>query len=127
MPQPAPSCANRLLLFGVILLVLTVPALGQGPQVQTDVRHDVSQPLTELVKQAPASAAGVQAPEEQEEVHPIPLPPGLKSAQEPDLALQKANLAPATSLPPAVLKNFDGIGGGVFGFQVQGAPPDANG
>ena len=75
------------------------------------------------INQVPPAALQHEA----EPLRRIPLPPRLKPASEPDLALQQtAPLAPATQAPTAGL-GFDGLGNASLGFTVHSAPPDTNG
>ena len=98
--------------------------------VRSDVHHDVSPPLRDLMKNAPLVP---QTQEEAEEVKLIPLPSGFKPADVPDRALQPPFAAAATSAAQTPLAltpglNFDGIGQGVPpGFSIHLAPPDTNG
>ncbi len=117
-------CARRLLFSSIPFFLVASPAFGQGPVVRTELRHDVSPPLRDLAKNAPAQQLG---PAEADELKTIPLPPGFKPADQPDTALQKTTIATPAALTPTPVLNFDGIGQGVFGFNVQFAPPDTNG
>ncbi|HEY6971363.1 MAG TPA: hypothetical protein VJA94_19295 [Candidatus Angelobacter sp.] len=93
--------------------------------VQTDVQHDVSPPLRDMIKMAREPEA---EPAEAEELKRITLQPGYKPDTEPDSALQRTTTAFAPELAPTVLNNFDGIGQGVpSGFTINLAPPDTNG
>ena len=69
---------------------------------------------------------------EAEPARRIPLPPGLKPADQPDPVLQRTVAQPgafiaASTLAPAVNLGFDGVGNGFTGFTVNSAPPDTNG
>ena len=59
-----------------LLLLIAVPLLGQsGPTtVRRDVHHDVSQPLSEMVRHAPPPSL---VRRQVEPLKRIPLPPGL--------------------------------------------------
>jgi uncharacterized repeat protein (TIGR01451 family) len=115
----------------VALFHFASPAEAQTMEVRPDVRHDVSPPLADLMKNAPASAEGQN---EADEIRIIPHPPGFKPADEPDPVRQPpgstAGAPPAApaSLGPTLLLNFDGIGQGTPpGFNDCCAPPDTNG
>src|SRR5205085_4205167 len=63
-------------------------------------------------------------------LRPIPLPPGLKPAGEPDSVLQRTAPRPPQELgsTPVLINNFDGIGqDSPAGFKPCCAPPDTNG
>jgi hypothetical protein len=94
--------------------------------VRQNVHHDVSPPIRDL----PTLDQGTPTLVFQHEAEPlrrIPLPPGLKPAGEPDLALQHTTpLAPA-SLAPTTGLGFEGLGNASLGFTVNSAPPDTNG
>jgi hypothetical protein len=95
-----------------------------GPFVHHSVHNDVSPAVRDLpVLNRPASAIHKEA----EPVRHIPLPAGLKAANEPDSVHQQtAPLAPAR-LAPAVGLGFEGLGNGALGFTPNAAPPDTNG
>ena len=105
------------------------PAISGIRIVRSNVHHDVSLPLRDLIQAVPVVVTSPQ-PEDMEEaepVRPIPLPRNLKPASEPDSALQASTaLAPAQLGPTAGLA-FDGLGDSTLGFVVHGAPPDTNG
>src|ERR1700722_17669853 len=116
----------------VLFLTLAVPMLApsafaqanaasSGPTtIRRDVHHDVSQPLSEMIKNAPPPSL------ERREVEPmklIPLPPGLSQNQE-DPVRQTTTVPPPT---PPVLQSFEGLGNGEYGFTITGAPPDTEG
>lgn len=109
----------------IILLLSLRPASGQTLVIHNDVHHDVSAPLRDMV--TAASPMPPEQPEQAEPVRTIPLPSGFKPADEPDPALQRTTAAPIAALSPTLINNFDGIGQGVFGFNVAVAPPDTNG
>src|SRR5258708_22173288 len=123
------ASASRLAL-AVILFSLVVPTLVEsvfaqttqtGPTtVRTNVHHDTSPPLLEMMKNAPPPSL------ERRPVEPmklIPLPPGLAQPQE-DPVVQVSTVPPPT--PPVTL-SFEGLGNGQYGFTVNSAPPDTNG
>jgi uncharacterized repeat protein (TIGR01451 family) len=102
-------------------------AQQQTMDVRTDVRHDVSPPLRDLMK-SPAPATGQP---EQDEILMIPHPSGFKPADEPDPVLQPppsaagAPLGPPVSAGPTLLLNFDGVAQCSPAFGC--APPDTEG
>ncbi|HYL92666.1 MAG TPA: hypothetical protein VEW69_05865, partial [Alphaproteobacteria bacterium] len=100
------------------------PVQGQVRVVRSDVQHDVSPPLRDLVKNAPPAEPTVP---EAEEMKLIPLPPGFKPEDEPDTVLQSRAVTAASSLAPVLGSNFEGLGVGQPGFFIVGAPPDTNG
>jgi uncharacterized repeat protein (TIGR01451 family) len=115
----------KLVLLGLPLLCSAVPALGQTLVVRPELRHDVSPPLRDLAKNAPAQELG---PREADELKIIPLPPGFKPAGEPDTVLQSTTTtATPTALGPTVGLNFEGLGTGFPNYVVNLAPPDTNG
>src|SRR5450755_5156757 len=90
MSTPNPVIVQRLAL--AVMLSLTVSLFAQsGPTtVRRDVHHDVSQPLSEMIKHAPPPSL------ERKEVEPmrlIPLPPGLAEPQE-DPVIQVGTVEP---------------------------------
>jgi hypothetical protein len=117
------SCAatQRLFLTAAMLICLAVPTFAQsGPTtVRRDLHHDVSLPLRDLIKNAPAPSLTRR---EVEPMRLIPLPPGLSQlAEDP---VRQTSIAPLT---PLVTSSFEGLGQGQYGFSVTGAPPDTNG
>ena len=108
-----------------LLLGATAAAQNQStPVMRWNVKHDVSAPLSEMIKNAPKATATVLSKHEAEPVRRIPLPPGMSgSAAVQDLVRQQT-VAAAT--PPASL-NFEGLGNAQYGFTVNSAPPDTNG
>ncbi len=109
------------LLFG---FAATVSAqVMQGPTtIRQNVHHDVSLPLTEMVKNAPPVTD--LALHEVEPMKRVPLPPGLSTLTE-DPVLQSMDLI--TTPSPTVGLSFEGLGQGQYGFGVQYIPPDTNG
>ena len=101
------------------LSCFALPLFAQsGPTtIRHDVHHDVSQPLSEMIKHAPPASL---ARRRVESVKLIPLPPGL-AAEQQDPVIQVGAVSPAT--PPVTL-GFEGLGNGQYGFSVTGAPPD---
>jgi len=113
--------AGRFSLVAGLLLSLTLPLSAQsGPTtVRRDVHHDVSAPLSEMIKAAPPASL---VRHEAEPMRRIPLPPGLSQlAEDP---VRQTSIAPLT---PLVSQSFEGLGQGQYGFSVTGAPPDTNG
>jgi hypothetical protein len=104
------------------MLCLALPLFAQSGPTTTrhDVHHDVSLPLSEMIKHAPPPSL---ARRRVEPMKRIPLPPELAAAQQ-DPVIQVATVAPPT--PPVTL-GFEGLGNGQYGFSVTGAPPDTEG
>jgi len=95
-----------------------------------EVKHDESPALRDMAAAARSARVGKpldKAPEEAAPVRSIPLPEGFKPLADPDMVLQQTASAAPADLAPTLLQNFDGIGEGVAGFFVPGAPPDTNG
>ena len=97
-------------------------------KINNEVNHAVSIPVRDMptVSEAGFSASFVR---EAEPARRIPLPAGLKPENVPDPVLQHTTvgLAPTLAAPTASGLNFDGLGNGIAGFTVTGAPPDTNG
>src|SRR5437016_5037670 len=109
----------------ILFLCFAFPVSAQILTVHHAVHQDVSPAMRDLptINQVPPTFMQHEA----EPLRRIPLPPRLKPASEPDLALQQtAPLAPATQAPTAGL-GFDGLGNASLGFTVNSAPPDTNG
>jgi hypothetical protein len=131
MPTPSRTTGRRIALAVILLLTFAVPPLvptafaqsttSTGPTtVRRDVHHDVSPPLSEMIRNAPPPSL------ERREVEPlkrIPLPPGLTPLEE-DPVRQASTVGLMTPTPTL---NFDGLGNGSLGFTVTSAPPDTNG
>jgi hypothetical protein len=120
MSTTTPVTAQRLAL--AVMLSLSVSLFAQsGPTtVRHDVHHDISEPLSEMIKHAPPPSL------ERRPVEPIkliPLPPGLTQTGE-DPVIQVGTVAPPT---PPVTQSFEGLGNGQYGFSVTSAPPDTEG
>jgi hypothetical protein len=120
MSTPNPVIVQRLAL--AVILSLTVSLFAQsGPTtVRRDVHHDVSAPLSEMIKHAPPPSLE-RRPVESMKL--IPLPPGLAQTGE-DPVMQVSTIAPPT---PPVTQSFEGLGNGQYGFSVTSAPPDTEG
>jgi len=122
---------RRFALAVTLLLTLAAPLLvpsafaqsstQSGPTtVRRDLHHDVSQPLSEMIRNAPPPSL------ERREVEPlkrIPLPPGLTPLEE-DPVRQASTVGVMTPTPTL---NFEGLGNGEYGFSITGAPPDTEG
>jgi uncharacterized membrane protein len=122
---------RRLALAAVLLLTFSVPllvspAFGQtnsstGPTtVRRDMHHDVSRPLSEMIKNAPPPSLQMRAAEP---MKLIPLPPGLSQLQEDPVR----QVSTAGLMTPTPTLNFEGLGNGQYGFSITGAPPDTEG
>src|SRR5947209_8877162 len=127
MSRAAQSSVWMYLLIAVCLSV-TVPLSAQVMIVRENSHQSVSPALSELP--VVGVSASFKAPVEAEPVRRIPLPAGLKPPNEPDLARQ-ANVMKAADQPqplaPTLLNQFEGLGTGIPGFTIAGAPPDTNG
>lgn len=125
MPQNAIRPFRKSLSVSLLLLACFVlPASAQIQSTLTDVHHDVSRPLRDLAKTAPEQVA---VEREAEPARFIPLPAGLKPAADPDPVLQRTTAAAPTLPGPTPGLNFEGMGTGLPGFVIAGAPPDTNG
>src|SRR3984893_14396594 len=122
MYKQSSATAQRSALAASLLLLFALPLLAQsGPTtVRRNVHHDVSLPLSEMIRPAPPPSLPRRPVEPRKR---IPVPPGLEQVQE-DPVLQTATVPPPT---PPVLQSFEGLGNGQYGFSVTGAPPDTNG
>jgi hypothetical protein len=99
----------------------------QGIQiVRSDVHHDVSPTLLEMIKMR-NEMAPVSQEQEAEPLRLIPLPRGLKPATDPDPVLQATTNSPVGTQSPAIGLGFEGLGSGFPNFTVSLAPPDTNG
>ena len=116
------SHARSIVSLALLFLGSTIASSAQGHvTTRWNVKHDVSAPLSEMIKNAPKATAG--AKHEAEPLRRIPLPPGLLPGVEDSVRQSTAvpNLTPAASL------SFDGLGNASLGFTVSSAPPDTNG
>jgi hypothetical protein len=111
------------LLTLTFVLTLSLSAqVMQGPTtIRQNVHHDVSLPLSEMIKNAPALPLTIP---EAEPMKLIPLPPGLFPLTEDPV---RQGLAPPVTPSPAVGLSFEGLGQGQYGFSVPAIPPDTNG
>ena len=125
MPPKLSGIVMQICLLPVLTAVLPIALMAQVMQGPTTIRynvhHDVSLPLSEMMKNAPAPYLTVH---EAELMKRIPLPPGL-SALTDDPVRQATDLASTPS--PSVGLSFEGLGQGQYGFAVQYIPPDTNG
>src|SRR4029077_7643279 len=112
------------LIHSLLFALFVLPASGQIQSTLTDVHHDVSRPLRDLANTAPA-----QDVEEREAEPPrrIPIPAGVKPAEVLDPVLQQTTVEAPTLVGPTQGLNFEGMGIGLPGFFIAGAPPDTNG
>jgi hypothetical protein len=107
--------------FALLLSGAVTAAAQNHPITRWNVKHDVSAPLSEMIKNAPKVTA--HRKHEAEPLRRIPLPPGLGGAAVEDTVRQQTT---AAATPPASL-NIDGLGNGQLGFTVNSAPPDTDG
>ena len=122
MLTPSWRTAARMALAVLLMMWLAVSLFAQsGPTtVRRDVHHDVSAPLSEMIKHAPPPSLARRPVEPMKQ---IPLPPGMEQLQE-DPVIQLSTVPPPT---PPVGTSFEGLGNGQYGFSVTGAPPDTEG
>src|SRR5437763_398802 len=79
--------------------------------VRSNVHHDVSLPLRDMIRMHNELAASSQE-EEAEPLRLIPLPVGLKPAGDPDPVLQSVTNSPTSGQAPTAGLAFDGLGNG---------------
>src|SRR6266850_2196391 len=121
---PSLSPVRALPIVILFILCCIVPSAGQVMIVNRDADHVVTMPLRNM----PTVSQNTPVIEQEAEpVRKIPLPRGLKPASEPDAALQRAALETPTMLAPIQGTTFEGMGTGLNGFAIAGAPPDTNG
>lgn len=104
--------------------------ISRGIQtVRSEVHHDVSLPLRDLIlaKQHESRPLQTSEMDEAEPVRSIPLPQGLKPENEPDTALQTTSFTAPSQFAPTTGFAFEGLGNSSLGFAVHAAPPDTNG
>ena len=112
-------------LCAAVMLSLILPTLSVAQNkvvVIKEIKHDVSLPLSELTRMTPAQ--------------PNPFSPRILNILStgpdqvapvnaaPDAALQEKVLPPVSA---TLGLNFEGLGLGQYGFQLQAAPPDTEG
>ena len=90
-----------------------------GPVVRRDVHHDVSLPLLDMIRSAPAAK---REPHEAEPRRNLPLPQGLRALPEDPVRQESV-----TGRSPQVGLQFEGVGNEQYGYYVMWAPPDTNG
>ncbi len=104
--------------------------ISRGVQiVRSEVHHDVSLPLRELLQAKPNSVA-VRFPDEGQEAEPvrrIPLRPALQPSNGAEPVQQTMAFPAPKQFAPTAGLAFEGVGDATFGFTVHGAPPDTNG
>src|SRR5207302_5280144 len=115
---------TRKLLLGAVLPVFFSLAMAAQSlmTVRTEERHDVSQPLRDMIQAVPKQALTIH---EAEPVRRIPLPTGLATL--PDDPVRQRTAASIAAFAPVVGLGFEGLGNGQYGFSVTGAPPDTEG
>jgi hypothetical protein len=108
-----------LLVAGMVPLMTAAQAKPGPTTIRRDLHHDVSLPLAEMVRKAPAASPHER---EAEPVRAIPLPRGLQSLTEDPVRQSRT-----AGYTPLLSSSFEGLGNGRYGFTVQYAPPDTNG
>jgi len=112
--------AHYIVVLASLILSSCLPGLAQSLMtVRKAVHHDVSAPLRDLIRQAPAVSL---VKHEAEPLRRIPLPQGFAALEEDPVRQRTAG-----PLTPAVGSSFEGLGQGQYGFTVNYAPPDTNG
>lgn len=106
-----------------VMLVAARRAESQVMVVRSEMHHDISPAVHDL----PVNNQIAGPPREAEPLRVLPVTPGQKASTERDPVLQQTVATAPSMLAPSTSLNFDGIGQGVFGFNVQVAPPDTNG
>ena len=119
--KPVPLCfviAVPIMIAGCCVVV--AGQVGSSSMtVRSDVHHDVSPPLQEMMRNV---EPGEHEEQEAEPPRRIPLPLGLRPAFH-DAVLQQST----TGFSPQVGLNFEGLGNGQYNFWVMYIPPDTNG
>ena len=120
---------------GFIAKTPTMPTPQSGvnatpSEAMMSVRQAVHQDVSPAIRDMPTVSAERVEPHEAEPLRLIPLPPGLKPAEQPDPALQSPSPSPGSKLSPLTAApmlalGFDGLGDGNYAVSV--APPDTNG
>src|SRR5581483_8725374 len=121
-------CSALLFFFALSPLPVTGQsnsAAGKPVVIFAD-HHDVSPPLRTIPQFIPAKNERLREfNEEQEEENQRSGASASRRAMVEDTATQSTAGSSAVTIIPN--KNFDGIGSGIAGFTVGGAPPDTNG
>jgi hypothetical protein len=119
--------AAALYLAATLLLLCSVSASAQEQEqssvrVIPELKHDVSAPLAELDRMTPAQPHRFSP----RLLKILPTGPATNAPEYavPDVALQQATLPPVAA---NLGLNFDGLGQGQYGFNVELTPPDTNG
>ena len=117
----------------LLLTLSSLPVVAQGgpasgkPVVFFADHHDVSPPLRTIPKFTPAKPEPFREfNEEQEEENQRSGLAGRQASMLEDTVVQ-GTAAASSSVTIIPNKNFNGIGSGIAGFSVSGAPPDTNG
>src|ERR1700739_894955 len=121
MRKPTSYSPHVTALACLLILCCSLTAFAQSRMtVRSQVHHDVSAPLRDLIRATPHTSLPKH---EAEPVRRIPLPPGLSAAAGADPVRQQT----VVPLTPIVGNSFEGLGQGQYGFTVINAPPDTNG
>src|SRR5215471_18859048 len=120
MVRRGPKLAKTVLTLTALILCSCLAGIAQSLMtVRHAEHHDVSPPLSDLIKQArPMQFAKHEA----EPARRIPLPEGLAAQAEDPMRQQ--TVIPGTPTPNS---SFEGLGQGQYSFSVLYAPPDTNG
>ena len=118
------ACAVTLVALSLAVPVLAAPAQKPGSptvEVTPAVQQDVSAPLSQMSGFAPAS------PDEEKEKKekPLRLLPGHGVGSQPSDTVVQSQPGPNVATSGGL--NFDGLGNGIPGFNLQYAPPDTVG
>lgn len=106
----------------MLFMIFPTSALAQSTMsVMKEVKHDVSPPLSELVRMTPLQPNPFSPRLLNVLTGPEPIRPQYEA---PDAALQQQVLPPVAA---TLGLNFEGLGLGQYGFNLQAAPPDTNG
>ena len=107
----------------VLFMIYPTSALAQSTmRVIKEVKHDVSPPLDELVRMTPLQPNPFSP--RVLNVLPTGPEPNRPLFEAPDAALQQKVLPPVAA---TLGLNFEGLGLGQYGFNLQAAPPDTEG
>ncbi len=112
--------------LALILLIgcFALPSTAQVLIVNQDVDHYTSIPLRDMPT---VSQSAPVLNREAEPARHIPVLRGLKPAGDPDPVLQRTSVKAPEILAPVQISSFEGLGTGITGFQIVGAPPDNDG